>query len=306
MPRRPFLTLIVALAALALLAGPPRATARLPAEYVGSYTWSRDEAEFGGLSGFDLAPDGMTFAAVSDRGTLYAGRLLRDATGAVVAVRTDGPGRISDADGGPLRSGVRDAEGLALAPDGRFFVSFEGYDRIGAFAAPDANGTTDSAPADWLPRADAFRRLQQNSGLEALAIDAEGRLYTLPERSGARGRPFPVWRFDGSGWKQPFTLPRDGDFLPVGADFGPDGRLYLLERDFRGLLGFRSRVSRFEIGPDGPGPRELLLETHAPWHDNLEGIAVWADAAGAIRLTMISDDNFNPLQRTELVDYRLP
>lgn len=274
------------------------ATARLPADYVGSYAWSRGEADFGGLSGLELGPDGLSFAAISDRGTLLTGRLLRDAEGAVTAVETSGPRPIPGPDGRRLRDSESDAEGLALDPGGRLFISFENTHRVGSYAAPEG-------PASWLPRADAFRRLQTNSSLEALAIDAEGRLYTLPERSGRRGRPFPVWRFDGSDWEQAFTLPRDGDFLPTGADFGPDGKLYLLERDFKGLFGFRSRVSRFEIGPDGPGPRELLLETSAPWHDNLEGIAVWADATGAIRLTMISDDNFNPLQRTELVDYRL-
>lgn len=298
MPRRPVLALIAALVALALLAGPPLATARLPAAFVGSYFWSREEEEFGGLSGFELGDDGLSFTAISDRGTLYAGRLVRDAEGAVIAVETSGASPIPGPGGGPLRGGETDAEGLAVGPDGSLFISFEGLDRVGELAAPDG-------PMTWLPRPDAFRRLQTNSGLEALAIDTEGRLYTLPERSGRRGRPFPVWRWTGTDWEQAFTLPREGDFLPTGADFGPDGRLYLLERDFKGLFGFRSRVSRFEIGPDGPGRRELLLQTHGPWRDNLEGLAVWADVAGAIRLTMISDDNFNPLQRTEIVDYRL-
>jgi hypothetical protein len=298
MPRRPVLALIAALVALALLAGPPMATARLPAEHVGSYAWSRDEADFGGLSGLELGEDGLSFAAISDRGTLLTGRLLRDAEGAVTAVETSGTRPIPGPEGRPLGATEIDAEGLALGPGGRLYISFEHTHRVGSYAAPDG-------PASWLPRPDAFARLQRNSGLEALAIDAEGRLYTLPERSGRHDHPFPVWRFDGSGWELAFALPRDGDFLPVGADFGPDGRLYLLERAFKGLFGFRSRVSRFEIGPDGPGPRDLLLETQGPWHDNLEGIAVWADASGAIRLTMVSDDNFNPLQRTELVDYRL-
>ena len=35
------------------------------------------------------------------------------------------------------------------------------------------------------------------------------------------------------------------------ADFGPDGQLYLLERDFGWLAGFATRVRRFTLGPDG-------------------------------------------------------
>lgn len=38
-------------------------------------------------------------------------------------------------------------------------------------------------------------------------------------------------------------------------------------------------------------------------HDNLEGISVWQDPDGRIRLTMISDDNFMVFQRTEIVEY---
>jgi hypothetical protein len=40
--------------------------------------------------------------------------------------------------------------------------------------------------------------------------------------------------------------------------------------------------------------------------DNLEGLSVWRDIAGQIRLTLISDDNFRLLQRTEIVEYVLP
>ncbi len=66
-----------------------------------------------------------------------------------------------------------------------------------------------------------------------------------------------------------------------------------------------SRVRRITLA-GGPGAAdEVLLQTEAGTHDNLEGLAVWQDAAGAIRLTMISDDNFLPTQRTEIVDYRV-
>ena len=62
--------------------------------------------------------------------------------------------------------------------------------------------------------------------MEALAIQPDGTLLTMPERSGAEGRPFPVLRYRNDKWDQPFTISRDGDWLPVGADIGPDGRLY--------------------------------------------------------------------------------
>ena len=85
---------------------------------------------------------------------------------------------------------------------------------------------------------------------------------------------------------------------------GPDGKLYVLERDFRGLRGFASRVRRYAFDDTGIGPPEPVLTTSLMQFDNLEGIAVWADGQG-IRITMISDDNFLFVQRTELVEYRV-
>ena len=90
----------------------------------------------------------------------------------------------------------------------------------------------------------------------------------------------------------------------MGADFGPDGWFYLLERDFRGILGFAARVRRMKLTENGPTDEEILLTTRPLQYDNLEGISVWQDGRG-IRLTMISDDNFLFVQRTELVEYRL-
>ena len=146
----------------------------------------------------------------------------------------------------------------------------------------------------------AFSDLQHNSSLEALAIGADGALYTLPERSGLATRPFPVYRLQDSVWDIPFHIPRRGAFLISGADIGPDGLFYVLERDFVGV-GFRSRVRRFAL--DGTD-EELILQTGVRTHDNLEGISVWQGASG-LRMTLISDDNFRGFQQTQIVEYRL-
>ena len=155
------------------------------------------------------------------------------------------------------------------------------------------------------PRLAAFKQLPENKALEALAIDRRGHLFTLPEGAVTPGGAIPVWRWNGTGWSQPFSLPRRGKFKPVSADFGPDGKFYVLERDFT-FFGFRSRLRRWAVTPAGLGSEETLLKTAAGTHDNLEGLSVWQDAAGRLRATMVSDDNFNALQVTELVEYALP
>jgi hypothetical protein len=98
----------------------------------------------------------------------------------------------------------------------------------------------------------------------------------------------------------------DGAFLPVGADLGPDGRLYLLERRFHGLGGFASRLRRVVLQEGGVARGETLFQTRPGQFGNLEGLAIWRDGAGALRATLISDDNFLPVLGTELVEVRLP
>jgi len=54
---------------------------------------------------------------------------------------------------------------------------------------------------------------------------------------------------------------------------------------------------------------ELLLEASLPGHnvDNMEGLAVHRDGEGELRLTLISDDNYNRgIQRTLILQFALP
>ena len=280
----------------------------LAADLLSVFEWDRPEDYFGGVSAIEVTEDGTGFLAVADSAQVMRGRIERDAEGRITGMALDGPiGGLAGPDGVPLwRRGDRslmDSEGVAVLPDGRFAVSFEGEGTARVWLYDPA--ATDGGPAEPLPDHPDFPRLQTNSALEALAADAQGRLWAIPERSGALDRPFPVYRYADGAWTVPLSLPRRGRFLPVGADFDDRGRLYLLERDFRGLLGFQSRVRRFTFDGDAIAEEETLLSTLPRQRDNLEGIAVWRDAGGALRMTMVSDDNNSFLQTTEVVEYRL-
>ena len=264
-----------------------------------SLTWRSDDPRMGGMSGREVTQDGRAFTAVSDRGSITTGRLIRDAEGRLTGIEAAPLTVLNGPDGAPLPKLRADSEGLAITADGTIYVSFERAARILRYDRTDG-------PGDPLPRAEGFKALRKNSSLEALAVDAAGTLFTVPEQTRSEKGPFPVWRYRAGEWDQPFRIRRIGAFLPVGADVGPDGMLYLLERDFRGISGFASRVRRFATGAgEGPQDGEVLLQTPPGQHDNLESIAVWRDATGAIRLTMISDDNFRFFQRTEIVEYKL-
>lgn len=283
---------------LALVASCGIAAENVPdkARHLQSFTWSMKAPGFGGFSAIDFTDEGERFVAISDRGHVVEGRLLREA-GRITGIESAKPVPIRNTRGQPMTGKARsDAEGLAIAADGRRFVSFEGDHRVWAYPGADRAVALSTHPD--------FAGLQNNSGLEALAIDQRGWLYTLPERSGQMTRPFPVYRYRDGTWDQPFDIPRIGGFQPVGADVGPDGMFYLLEREFTGL-GFRSRVRRFALSPTGIGPGEILFTSRLAQHDNLEGLAVSRAPSGQIRLTMISDDNFRVFQRTEIVEYLL-
>lgn len=275
-----------------------RAAAGPRAEWVGSWVWTRPAPDFGGLSGIDTDAEGRSFVAVGDVGTILTGRLQRDAQGRVTGVADLVIRRLADEDGRPLAPTRHDAEGVALLPGGGIAVSFEQQHRVAIHPGPAAAARPASAGLDTA-------RFEWNGGLEALAAGPEGDLWAIPERIGMFEAAFPVWRRAGGSWSVVGRIPRDGLWRPVGADFGPDGRLYLLERDFWGFLGFLSRVRRFDLRDGAPTGGTVLFETRAGVHDNLEGIAVWRDARGALRLTMVSDDNRRALQRTEIVDYRV-
>lgn len=266
--------------------------------FVGAYDWQMDDPLFGGFSALELGPDGLSFIALSDRGAWTRGTLTRAPDGTVTGVTAEPLQKLRATGEAPLKTSRSDSEGMAVAADGTIFVSFEGVARVLRYSAF-------GGPAENLPTPEEFRRQPKNASFEALAIDGQGRLYAMAEDTRGGTGPFPVYRFDGSDWAAFGTLPREGAFLPVAADVGPDGLLYVLEREFLGLRGFASRVTRYQIGAAGAEEPETVMQSAPGAHDNLEGLSVWQDSTGAIRLTMISDDNFKFYQTTEIVDYRL-
>jgi hypothetical protein len=284
-------------AALLLAAFPARADAPrlvLDAEIVWSSPWER----FGGWSGLDVSSDGMSFVTISDQASFARGAFDRKPDGTLEDARMTRRGRLHGVDGKRLSVGEKDAEGLAVDAEGRAYISFERFHRVRRY--DDLAG-----PAAAVPSHPDFKHLQENSGLETIALDDAGTLYAIPERSGALDRPFPVYRLLGDRWDKSWKVRRDGSFLPVDADFGPDGRFYLLERDFRWLGGFATRVRRFDVTAEGFTNEVTLLGTRFGELDNMEGLATWRDPEGRVRVLLISDDNFFALQRTMFAEYVL-
>jgi hypothetical protein len=267
---------------------------------ISEIVWAQaEDALFGGFSAIELDADGREFVALSDAGAVVRGRLTRDGTGRITGAEEKArTAPLLNTKGGTLARDMNDTEGLAILPDGTMFVSTEGPARVLRYRRPGGPSTSLPIPAE-------FFGMQKNSALEALAVAPDGTLYTMPERSGAAGRPYPVFRFRNGVWDQPFELPRHGNLLPVAADIGPDGRLYVLERAFLGLSGFHTRLRSFAVAETRLGDERLLLDTETGRHGNLEGLSVWRDRRGHLVATMISDDNYKWFLATEIVEYDL-
>lgn len=275
-----------------MFAGPLGADPR--AVVLQTWTWENRPDGFSGVSGLELGPAGKQATFISDNGLVVTGHILRDATGIIGISATDMQS-LTAPKGLKSSNGKRDAEGLVLTLTGEMFVSFEGPAHILRYEHQSGQDPRK------LSSHDDFISYTGNSGLEALAIDAQGCLYTLPEY--ALDNQLLVYRTCQGVWQLIARLPQDGFFLPVGADIGPDGWLYLLERQFNGF-GFRSRIRRVDLRFNAP-LIETLFTSRTGAFDNLEGLAVWHDRDGRTRLSAISDDNYKWFQLTQIVEFVL-
>ena len=258
----------------------------------GTVTLRADHPEFGGFSGLHMQQGHLI--AVSDAGWWLLADIEDHANGLFPARAGYAPMR--DPQGVRFEKSGGDAEGLTTR-DGNLVVSFERDHRI-AFHIETGQLGDDI-------RDNRFEAMSTNKGLEALATTPDGWILAIGEKPAERG--FPVFLLRYSGKIDRAWLPKTSRHFVTGADVGPDGRLYVLKRDFSILLGVSILIERYDLDEEGyplSRTRQLLARFGSTSGiDNMEGISVWKDDTDTTRLTLISDDNFNGFQRTLLMDF---
>jgi hypothetical protein len=274
----------------------------------GGLTLASDLASFGGFSGLEVLEDGR-LVAVSDDGQWLEARIVLSEDGALAGVADARTALMRDETGEPFpEKEARDAEGLAQLPDGRFAVSFEQTQTIRIY---DLNRDGPFGAAGSGPRLDEVARLPPNAGLEAIAATAEGEVIVGAEGGGGTT---PLWRaaLDAAEPIAPRIAyaPRLG-FSLTGMDRLPDGGFVALERFYAPVIGARARITRFpesalDAGGEAlPEVEELALIAPPAPVDNFEAIAAVRAPDGAVRIYVLSDDNFSARQRTLLLAFDL-
>lgn len=263
---------------------------------LGRYTWKEDRDGFGGLSDLIMTDRGVRMTAISDEGTLFEAEVERGTTGGIASARVLRAERPLDNFGNPVSGFRQDAEDLTLGADGMLYIAFEGYARVAGFRPPDM---TPHPMNRW----DQFKDIWGNEGFEALATLPDGKLIVAIEVS--RGGHFTTMLHDAAGWKAGPGIPVDGNWQASGADVGPDGKFYLLERDYSLVWGYSTRIRRFTVSEAGFDEGETLYITPDGGSDNFEGISVWRDTEERLVLSLISDNNFRSGTATVIAEFRL-
>jgi len=262
--------------------------------YVAGWALTSESDHFGGFSGMVLGADGKSIVAINDKGDWLEARLDLTAknplSGGLLYPVQDSSGMLDKAN--------FDAESL-IRSEGGYLVSFEQNHRIQKVTTVGGVGK----PTLYNQHAD-LSVLSSNSGVEAMARLPGGALLLFGERGLDQQNTLPVWvaRKDGAEMRR-FEPPQN--YSPTDAATLPNGDVLLLMRHYSQLDGVSAKLmhlSASEIAGEGVLRGKEIAHLADPLVvDNMEALDIQVQDDGSIRLFVLSDDNFSPLQRTLLL-----
>ncbi len=272
--------------------------ARQDIRYAGGWVLNSDHKGFGGFSGLIVDGDAGSLVAISDKGDWWQAPFdaLTGQPPGTGSMRSYTLGALADKED-------LDAESL-IRFQGGYLVAFEQNHRLEFLA--EVGGRP--SPPSGLASID-FSGVSNNSGMEAIALLPSGRLLAFTERGQDTGGRLKAWLVSGDRVADLYFAP-PANFAPTDAAVLPNGDVLVLLRKYSAVEGVAVKVMHVEAAGILPGAvlagREILHLTPEDPVDNMEGLDIVALGGDKVRLVMISDDNFNPLQRTLLMmfDYK--
>lgn len=278
--------------------------------FLGGLRLSAVDSEFGGLSGLTVSEDGGRLLAISDQGALLRADLTYS-DGELSGLMDSQLCPLKNRWGDVLRGKEGDAEALLILADGSLAVSFERQHRIDRYPPSTALRTDCSniEAARSLYRIPSWNSLPPNGGFEAVAAIDDTTILAVSERGDTEDGRLIGWLLRPQGSTSIYYQPSGSGYRPTDLTRLPDGNLLLLERRFTILAGVSSRLCLIEkesVKVDVTMTCNLIAEISSPLAaENYEGLSARLDKNGNTVIYMISDDNFNPLQRTILMMFRL-
>tara|TARA_R110000868_G_scaffold53744_6_gene168610 strand:+ start:5953 stop:6942 length:990 start_codon:yes stop_codon:yes gene_type:complete len=284
----------------------PSSSTRLGAlDWRGGIEIEHLDERFGGLSAIDVSSNGNRLLAVSDSAWWVTSQLRWSDNGELDGVSDLVIESMRDESGAHLEDERGDSEGLAALGNGRWAVSFEREHRIWAYdLGADWSGTASALP-EPISRPQPAGAIANNGGMEALTLLDDGQLLVGIEDPIDPEPDYDLWQMNEHGGWHRTGLAGVPEFGLTGMAT-LDHEVYALERAYSPDVGNRIRIIRFAeaelamgrvIEPEVLG--ELGPDTIA---DNFEGITAFRRGGETI-LLIVSDDNYNPRQRTLLLAF---
>lgn len=259
----------------------------------GGWVLTSEHPEFGGFSGLLIDAEAGQLLAISDEGNWWRApfdsrQLQAPGTGTMQGYA---PGVAAD-------KTDLDAESLIRFGDG-LLVSFEQNHRLEFM--PEV-GAKPIAPPGLAPI--DFAGVSNNSGMEAITLLPSGSLLVFIER-GLSSNGLLKARLVSSESVEDLAFRPPVNFAPTDAATLPNGDVLVLLRHYSAIDGVAVKVHHIRANDITAGAvlsgDEILHLTPEFSVDNMEGLDVVPLDGSTVRLVMISDDNFNPLQRTLLM-----
>ena len=267
-------------------------------EQVGFLNIDRNEKDYGGFSGLLIKNAGTEALVVTDKSFFFVLELRRDHNDILTGYSVIKKGRILSSKGEHLNGRNSDSESIAMDGNNNYYISFESNHRIMMHTEVEGKGI-------FVPKHPMFRKLSVNKGIEALAIDNENRLIAIPEKPPLGVSDVPIFRLQNNKWEIIKYVKIEDNFLITDAEILPMGLLLILERKFSWTQGFKTRFRLISLDKFDNTEPIIVFTSTANQFDNLEGMTFWKDKKGEMRILTVSDDNFHPLQQSEIREFFL-
>ena len=269
-------------------------------KFVSGVEIKSNHPDFGGLSGLIINED-KSLIAVGDQGIWLTGKIKIDENGKLVEIIDGRLGHLKGKKNNPLYmlgKSYTDAESIEHY-NNKFLVSFERKHRILIF------NNTFSHSEIFYDRI-KYLDLPDNGGIEAMAPLKNNSIFFLSENLIHPDDKIAGYLLSDNRLKKVYVK-KNGSFKPTDMSSLSDGNILLLERSFSPVKGASARISVIKYEDLKPNSIILpsTLDTLKPPMvvDNFEGISFLKLNDGGYYIFILSDDNFNFLQKTLLYQF---